>query len=97
MSNLDVSKSKVTNGKAIASLILGILSIVTFILTLVGIILGIIGLILGIIGLKEINRFTQDGRKMAVAGVICSSFGILLPILLLVFSFLVFANLRLVE
>ena len=72
-----------TNGKAIASLILGILSIVTSILTLVGIILGIIGLILGIVSLTEINRFTQEGRKMAVGGVICSSLGILFPILFL--------------
>lgn len=61
------------NGKAIASFILGILSIVTLIFTGIGIILGVTGLILGIIGLKEIKRFNQEGRKMAIAGIICSS------------------------
>jgi hypothetical protein len=71
----------VNNGKAIASLILGILSIVLFFC--VGIILGVIGLILGIVGLKEINRFKQEGRKIVITGIICSVIGIIIPILLI--------------
>ncbi|WML56468.1 DUF4190 domain-containing protein [Neobacillus sp. PS2-9] len=81
-------ENKISNGKAIASLILGILSIITVILP--GVILGIIGLILGIIGLKEINGFTQQGRKMAVAGIICSGIGISFSILVPVIGYLVF-------
>ncbi|RSL34056.1 DUF4190 domain-containing protein [Salibacterium salarium] len=88
----DNSNSTVSNGKATAAVILGILSIVTIVITGLGIILGVIGLILGIIGLKEINRFKQEGRKTAVAGIICSSFGILLPIFLIVISYIAFMN-----
>lgn len=82
------------NGKAVASLILGILSIVTIIFVGLGIILGIIGLILGIIGLREIKRFKQEGRKMAITGIICSSLGIILPIILTVISAMAYMNLE---
>lgn len=90
MSQNVLMESKVTNGKAIASFILGILSILMVMFP--GIILGIIGLILGIIGLKEINRSTQQGRKMAVAGIICSVIGVLLSIIIPVIGYFVFLN-----
>lgn len=80
------------NGKAVAALVLGILSIVTIIFTGFGIFLGIIGLILGIFGLREINRYKQEGRKMAVTGIICSSLGIVLPIILMVISYMAYTN-----
>jgi hypothetical protein len=70
------------NGKAISSLILGVLSIILFFC--VGIILGVIGLILGIIALKEINRVKQEGRKLAITGIVCSVIGIIIPILLMI-------------
>lgn len=92
MNNEDMPEKNISNNKAIAALILGILSIVTLIFTGVGIILGVIGLILGILGLKEIDRFKQEGRKMAVAGIVCSVIGILLPIILVVISFFAFVN-----
>ncbi|MCP3032343.1 DUF4190 domain-containing protein [Halobacillus sp. A1] len=90
MSQLEASASSTTNGKAVASLVLGILSIVTMILMVVGLIMGAVGLVLGIIGLKEIKRQDQEGKKMAVAGIICSSLGIVLPILLSVIAFVAF-------
>ena len=62
-----------TNVKAITSLVFGILSIVFMIISLLGITFAIIGLVFGFIGLNEIKRFKQEGRKMALAGVICSS------------------------
>ncbi|MCF8012040.1 MAG: DUF4190 domain-containing protein [Clostridiales bacterium] len=92
MNNGNISENKVLNSKAIAALILGILSIVTLIFAGLGVILGVIGLILGIIGLKEIKHFNQEGRKMAVAGIICSSLGILLPIFLIIISYAAFIN-----
>ncbi|MCF8012132.1 MAG: DUF4190 domain-containing protein [Clostridiales bacterium] len=73
-----------------AAFLLGILSIVTPVFTGPGFILGIIGLILGIIGLKETKRFKQERRKMAVAGIICSGFG--LPIFLIIISYMAFMN-----
>lgn len=78
------------NGKAIAAIILGIVSTLTVIFVGLGIILGTIGLILGIIGLKEINRTKQEGRKMAITGIVLSSIGIVLPIILIAISFMVF-------
>ncbi|MCF8012328.1 MAG: DUF4190 domain-containing protein [Clostridiales bacterium] len=92
MNNGDISEGKVLNSKAIAALILGILSIVTLFFVGLGVILGVIGLILGIIGLKEIKLFKQEGRRMAVAGIICSSFGILLPIFLIIISYMAIIN-----
>lgn len=71
----------VNNNKAIASLILGILSIILFFC--IGLILGVIGLILGIVALKEIKRLKQEGRKMAITGIICSVIGVVIPILLM--------------
>lgn len=76
MSNFDIQNTKVTNNKSIASLILGILSIVFFIQPLMGMTSGIIGLILGIFGVNEAKRFNQNGKKIAIAGVICSSIGL---------------------
>ncbi|WP_431802253.1 DUF4190 domain-containing protein [Halobacillus andaensis] len=90
LSHLEASASSTTNGKAVASLVLGILSIVTMIIMVVGLILGAVGLVLGILGLKEIKRLGQEGKKMAVAGIICSSFGIVLPILLSVVTFVAY-------
>lgn len=88
MSNFDIQNTRVTNNKSIASLILGILSIVFFIQPLMGMTSGIIGLILGIFGVSEAKRFNQNGKKIAVAGVICSSIGLILPILFAIIAFI---------
>lgn len=76
-----------TSGKAITSLVLGLLSLFGACLT------GIPGLIFGIVGLGEINRSRGrvSGRGVAVCGIVFSSLGIawsamlllLLPALLL--------------
>jgi hypothetical protein len=80
------------NKKAIVALVLGILSVLSIIFIGLGIIFGIIGLTLGIIGLTEIKRFNQEGRKIAVTGIVCSSLGIVLPIILMVISYIVYSN-----
>ena len=61
-----------TSGKAITSLVLGLLSLFGACLT------GIPGLILGIIGLGEINRSSGrvSGRGIAVCGIVFNSLGI---------------------
>jgi len=61
-----------TSGKAITSLVLGLLSLFGACLT------GIPGLIFGIVGLGEINRSRGrvSGRGVAVCGIVFSSLGI---------------------
>jgi uncharacterized BrkB/YihY/UPF0761 family membrane protein len=88
VNNEDNSERNVSNRTAITTLILGILSIVTLFFG-VGIILGVIGLIIGIVALKEIKRFKQEGRKMAITGIVCNVIGIIIPILLMTILFAV--------
>ncbi|MUV38950.1 hypothetical protein JNUCC1_02822 [Lentibacillus sp. JNUCC-1] len=73
MSSPEISNGSVTNGKANASLILGVISIVLAIVPLGGMILGIIGLIIGVIGLREVKGLKQRSRKIALSGIVCSS------------------------
>ena len=69
-----------TSGKAIASLVLGLLSLVGACLT------GIPGLILGILGLNEINRSggRVGGKGIAIFGIVLSGLGILWTVMLLI-------------
>lgn len=71
-----------SNGLAIASLVLGIASICLSCTVYFSFITGIVGIILGIISVVRQN----PGKKMAIAGIICSAVGILLTIFLLVFT-----------
>ncbi|WP_445506503.1 DUF4190 domain-containing protein [Niallia sp. 03190] len=54
-----------TSGKAIASLVLGILSLV---IPYVGLILGIIGIVLAKKAFYEIAQLNYNGKGMAIAG-----------------------------
>lgn len=92
MSDIGVSGNNVTNIKATTSLIIGVLSIVFVIIPFIGFILGLAGLIVGIIGLREMKRLNQAGKKTAVSGIVCSSLGILLPIILAVIGYIAFMN-----
>ncbi|SEU20284.1 DUF4190 domain-containing protein [Paenibacillus sp. NFR01] len=71
-----------TNGKAIAALVLGILSLIV---PYVGILLGIIAIILAAISFKEIRRNGEQGKGMAIAGLVCAIIGTLIYALLLIF------------
>lgn len=79
-----------TNGKAVASMVLGILSII---IPWLGFILGIVGIILASKAFKEINATGQGGRGMAIAGLVTSIVGtalyglLILLILLSIFIF----------
>jgi hypothetical protein len=60
-----------TSGKAIASLVLGILSLICIpVLPAIG------GLVLGFVGLSDIKRGRSGGKGIAIAGVVTSSLGL---------------------
>jgi hypothetical protein len=63
------------SGKAIASLVLGIIALVTALLVaFVGIVTGAVGLVIGIVDRR------QSSGSMNLAGIICSGFGIVIGI-----------------
>ncbi|WP_338473060.1 DUF4190 domain-containing protein [Niallia sp. XMNu-256] len=65
------------NGKAIGSLLLGIVSTFGIFLVGYGGILSIAGLLLGLFALTEIKKFKLKGRISAVIGVILNCIGII--------------------
>ncbi|WP_342415096.1 DUF4190 domain-containing protein [Paenibacillus sp. FSL R10-2782] len=76
-----------TNNKAVASMVLGILAVV---IPYLGFIIGIIGIILSSLSLKEINRHGEQGKGMAIAGLVCSIIGTLIYALIIIFIIVVF-------
>ncbi|MEN1988285.1 DUF4190 domain-containing protein [Paenibacillus hubeiensis] len=70
-----------TNGKSIAALVLGILSIIT---PYVGLLIGIAAIIFASLSLKEIQRNLEQGRGMAIAGLVCGIIGTLIYAILFV-------------
>lgn len=85
-------KEHMTNTKAIVAFIMGILSLVFIIIfPLITFILAILGIVFGFLALSEIKKVEQAGRGMALAGIICSIIAFVLPIILMVLAFLMFA------
>ncbi|MCA1060364.1 DUF4190 domain-containing protein [Rossellomorea aquimaris] len=80
------------NGKAVASFILGIVSIVIVIIPMIGAIFGVVGVILGMIARHEVKRSGQEGRGLAIAGVIFSGIGILFSICWVVMAYMTFSS-----
>lgn len=74
----------VTNGLAIAGMVLGISSVVLFWLSWIATIIGIVGLVLSLVGLSKSKQIGGVGRGMATAGVATSAVGIVASIILLV-------------
>ncbi|MDA7531697.1 GYF domain-containing protein [Akkermansiaceae bacterium] len=74
----------VTNGLAIASMICGILSLVFFCFC-GGLFLGIPAVICGHLSLNQLNALgnSQQGRGMAIAGLICGYLGIAILIIMM--------------
>lgn len=71
-----------TNGKSIAAMVLGILSIVV---PYIGLIIGIVGIVFSSLSLKEIKRTGEQGRGMAIAGMVTSIIGTVLYAIILFF------------
>lgn len=67
-----------TNSSSIISLTLGILSIL---IPFIGLILGIAGIVVSRKATKEIAKTNEDGRGLAISGLICSIVGIIIQIL----------------
>ncbi|GAA3154303.1 hypothetical protein GCM10010466_51580 [Planomonospora alba] len=59
-----------SNGMAIASLVLGIVGLFTCGVT------SVVGIILGHVSMSQIKRTGEEGRGMAVAGLVLSYFGV---------------------
>lgn len=91
----EIIATQTTNGKAIASLVLGILSIVSALpIPIIAPVFSILGLVFGIIALRDIKLSFQPGRGLAIAGIICSVVGLFLVvvIILIFFVFAMFLN-----
>ena len=63
------------NGKAIAGMVLGIIGLIAWLIPLFGLPINVVGLVMGSLGLKSENK------RMAKAGVITSSIGLILTII----------------
>ncbi|MFC5699784.1 DUF4190 domain-containing protein [Cohnella faecalis] len=77
-----------TNGKSIAGMVLGICSIA---IPYIGFIIGIIAIIFSSLSLKEIKRNGDQGRGMAVAGLVCGIIGTALYAIIILAIVLVIA------
>ena len=77
-----------TNGKAIASMVLGICSIVTCCCPVP--ILSILGLVFGILAVNEIKtgKYSPGSSGMAITGLVCSGIALLLAAVSLLTNFL---------
>lgn len=73
-----------TNGLAIAALVLGIASIVLGWMPVIGQLVAIFGLALGITALAHIKGSEEQGKGMAIAGIITSSLGLLVWLMILI-------------
>lgn len=74
------------NGKSIAGFVLGILSIVV---PYIGFLFGIIAIILCTLSLKEIRLRYEQGRGLAIAGLVCGIVGTLIYAILIFFLLIV--------
>ncbi|MGM0845670.1 MAG: DUF4190 domain-containing protein [Bacillota bacterium] len=70
------SLEKNTNGKALGSLLMGIIAIAGLFFFKEGTILSIVGIVLGIISNKEIKQYEQKGSKLALVGMVFSLIGL---------------------
>ncbi len=82
-----------SNGKSVASLILGVLSLI---MPAIGLLFAIIGLCLAISARRESNQqqpyaYAGNDRGLAKAGMVCSIIGIFLSILSAIYFFVCFA------
>lgn len=61
-----------TNSKSIVALVLGILAVS---LPYIGFLIGIVAIVFASLSLKEIKRNGEQGRGMAIAGLVCGIVG----------------------
>lgn len=77
-------------GFSIASLVLGILSLALCCTIWLALLMAVVGLILGIISLSHVSAYRAPDqsvcRGMAIAGIVCSSIGLIIILLCLTFA-----------
>lgn len=76
-----VSPSK-TNTKSIVSLVLGILSII---IPYLGFLIGIVAIVFASLSFKEIRMRMEQGKGLAVAGLVCGIIGTAIYAIIIVF------------
>lgn len=74
-----------TNSKSIVSLVLGILSVT---IPYVGILIGIVAIIFASLAFKEIRVRMEQGKGLAIAGLVCGIIGTAMYVLLIAFVLL---------
>lgn len=77
-----------TNGKAIASLVLGVFALIG---PYLGIIAAIIGIFLAVTSRKEIAASGENGEGIAMAGLICNIIAIVYQSIIIILAILGFA------
>ncbi|MCU6707734.1 DUF4190 domain-containing protein [Paenibacillus sp. J5C_2022] len=77
-----------TNGKAITALVLGILAIT---IPYLGFIIGIIAIIFASLAFKEIKQRQEQGRGLAIAGLVCGIIGTALYAIIIILFVVAFA------
>jgi hypothetical protein len=81
-----------TNTKSIVSLVLGILSII---IPYLGFLIGIVAIVFASLSFKEIRMRMEQGKGLAVAGLVCGIIGTALYAIIVVFflfAYLLFTN-----
>ncbi|UPK45007.1 DUF4190 domain-containing protein [Paenibacillus pabuli] len=71
-----------TNSKSIAALVLGILSVM---IPYLGFLIGIIAIVFASISLKEIKLRMEQGRGLAIAGLVCGIIGTAIYAIIILF------------
>lgn len=74
-----------TNGKSIASLVLGILSLF---IPYIGFIMGIIAIVFASLSFKELKKTGEQGKGLSIAGLVCGIIGTVLYGLIILFVIL---------
>ncbi|MCO7127879.1 DUF4190 domain-containing protein [Sporolactobacillus shoreicorticis] len=80
------SQQNQVNGKAIAGMVLGITAII---IPYAGFILGILGIIFSIKAMNEIEQYGQQGRGLAITGLVTSIISISIYALIILFFVIV--------
>ncbi|SDB89526.1 protein of unknown function [Pelagirhabdus alkalitolerans] len=88
-----MSEKTKTNSSSVVSLTMGILSIL---IPFLGLLLGVFGVFASRKATKEIEATREDGRGLAISGLICSSVGIVMQ-LFVVLGYIAFFSLTTVN
>jgi len=79
--------SRKNNPMALAGMIMGIISVSVGLCCCYGFPFNVLGIIFSVIGLSQVKKSngTQDGRGMAIAGLVCSIVSLVLALFMLIF------------